>query len=494
VLAAAVPDLATRVATDSVGGEWWSDCLASAPFAVPLVVHGLVAGPLAEEAIPTGIWRFQVLRSLQLTSGLSPLLPILLLLCAWLWWTYQMVSGCTLTGVRSPYLPKGVTAMPVVFAADSSPNRPKDTYIVGELVKAVSPGRNSISLYLWRYVGPGALLAAGFWCLAAFSKPALWPLTLDGPRFGLPIVVLFWLTVAGIVGTTLCLWDLWAKTRRLLTVLDAFPLRDGFKRLEGFTWQPLWRVGLSSLSEFQRMMARLREAMAAAKRACADLSPKISQAEEAFVGVLNEYDELLKIKGPYLRGWYERRRREQAVSCKNQAVQVKIAEAAGHALDLLAAAWERGREKSSWPALGAMAEQKCDRALERFVCLMYVSFLLVVLVRLRTLIMAIAGMYILLLVAMTAYPFQPRATIVGLLALLLAVILGVVALVFAQLHRNNTLSHLTDTTPGELGSDFWIRLTSFAALPLATFFASQFPQLNRMLYSWFEPALQALNK
>lgn len=126
--------------------------------------------------------------------------------------------------------------------------------------------------------------------------------------------------------------------------------------------------------------------------------------------------------------------------------------------------------------------------------LVSVSFLLVVLARMRTLIVAISGMYILILLALTLYPFEPRPAIQTYLVVLLVFIVAVVGLVFAQIHRDATLSHITDTKPGELGGDFWLRMASFIALPLLTFFASQFPEIGRFFYSWLEPALQALNR
>ena len=167
-------------------------------------------------------------------------------------------------------------------------------------------------------------------------------------------------------------------------------------------------------------------------------------------------------------------------------VQTDVANAAGRALDHLHEHWDQASDEDP--------EEPTARACERFVCLVYVSFLLVVLVRLRTLTLAAGGMYILVVMAMTSYPFQPRTVIAALLAMLLAYVIAVVTLVLAQLHRDATLSNLTNTKPGELGSDFWIRATSFIALPLFTFLASQFPQINHLLYSWLEPALRALNK
>jgi len=41
-----------------------------------------------------------------------------------------------------------------------------------------------------------------------------------------------------------------------------------------------------------------------------------------------------------------------------------------------------------------------------------------------------------------------------LMLFLFALILALVGFVFAQMHRDATLSRITDTTPGELGIDF----------------------------------------
>ncbi len=71
---------------------------------------------------------------------------------------------------------------------------------------------------------------------------------------------------------------------------------------------------------------------------------------------------------------------------------------------------------------------------------------------------------------------------------------GIVTVVYAQMHRDATLSKITGTEPGELGSDFWLRIASFVALPLASFAAAQFPQIGRIVSAWLEPALHALHK
>jgi len=61
-----------------------------------------------------------------------------------------------------------------------------------------------------------------------------------------------------------------------------------------------------------------------------------------------------------------------------------------------------------------------------------------------------------------------------------------------QIRRDATLSLITDTSPGELGGDFWLKLLQFGALPLLSLLAAQFPEVANFLFSWLEPATQAL--
>ena len=114
------------------------------------------------------------------------------------------------------------------------------------------------------------------------------------------------------------------------------------------------------------------------------------------------------------------------------------------------------------------------------------------LIRIRSLIIAVGGMYVLFVLALTTYPFQPEFEIRFFMAMLLLFIVGVVGVVYAQMHRDTTLSHITNSTPGQLGSSFWLRIASFIALPVFSLVISGYPELGNMVYSWLEPALHAL--
>jgi len=453
---------------------------------------------------PTGAWRHAMLRSLQLTSGVSPVLPMLLLLAAGLWWVLQVSAGYMLLDARRPLLPMEVHRKRIGFIAETAaPSRggcrdevsageramPEDTYMVAELRRVLVPEH--------LFTVPYALPFASCLVLPIVLRLTEPLMTLEQPSFGWVLWYLFLLPVLALIcGSTARLWRIWLKTRRLLTMLDSLPLRRGFQALSGFSWKPLWHLGLASSAEAQRIGARVREARDVAENTTPEvfdhtLGPARDLDLEA---IMKGVEDIRRRRRPFFAGWRDRREMEKRLVDSLGSIRVSTAHAAGRALDFLAQHWETEDESPRRRRRREDDDELSVRACERFVCLLYVSFLVVVLERMRTLIVAIAGTYILVVLAMTSYPFQPRATIVAVLAILLFYLIAVVTVVFAQVHRNTTLSHITNTNPGELGGDFWLKTGSFVALPLFTFLASQFPELNRFLYSWVEPALKAFNK
>jgi hypothetical protein len=453
---------------------------------------------------PTGAWRHAMLRSIQLTSGVSPVLPMLLLLAAELWWTLQVSAGYLLLDARCPRLPMEVHRKRVGFIAETVARSHRgrrdevsdverasaeDAYMVAELRRVLLPEH----LFTFPYLAPfTACLALPI--VLRLSEPLM---TLEHPFFGWVLWYLFLLpALALICGTTARLWRIWLKTRRLLTMLDSLPLRRGFQELAGFSWKPLWRLGLASSAEAQRIGARVREARAVAENTKPGVFGHILRpARDPDLETIRKgLEDIRRLRRPFWGDWRQRRELEMRLVESVGSIQEANAHAAGRALDYLAQHWEKEDETPRRRRPREDDDELSVRACERFVCLLYVSFLVVVLERMRTLMVAIGGTYILVLLAMTSYPFQPRATIVTVLAILLFFIIAVVTVVFAQVHRNTTLSHITNTNPGELGGDFWLKTGSFVALPLFTFLVSQFPELNRFLYSWVEPALKALNK
>jgi hypothetical protein len=64
--------------------------------------------------------------------------------------------------------------------------------------------------------------------------------------------------------------------------------------------------------------------------------------------------------------------------------------------------------------------------------------------------------------------------------------------VYAGMHRDATLSHVTNTTPGELGYEFWMKLLVFVAPPLLGLLTRVFPGMTDFFFAWLQPGLSSL--
>jgi hypothetical protein len=139
-----------------------------------------------------------------------------------------------------------------------------------------------------------------------------------------------------------------------------------------------------------------------------------------------------------------------------------------------------------------LSEKPHIRNAEEFVCLPYLGFVQNILGRIRTIIMGMLSLFVATAVALSSYPFDPRQ---GLSAAMIAlfIVLGAAMLyVYAQMHRDTTLSHVTNTTPGELGLDFWLKSASFGIAPVLGLLATVFPQVSDFIFSWLEPGIQSM--
>jgi hypothetical protein len=75
---------------------------------------------------------------------------------------------------------------------------------------------------------------------------------------------------------------------------------------------------------------------------------------------------------------------------------------------------------------------------------------------------------------------------------LFAVLAVVILRVYAQMHRDATLSHVTNTRPGELGTDFWLKIVTFGIAPLLGLLTTIFPQLTDFVFGWLQPGLKSI--
>jgi hypothetical protein len=133
-----------------------------------------------------------------------------------------------------------------------------------------------------------------------------------------------------------------------------------------------------------------------------------------------------------------------------------------------------------------------QRQAEEFFILPYLGFIQNILGRMRTIVIAMLWIFTLATISVVSYPFDPRATL-GRIFLVLFLVVGVVVFyVYAGVHRDTTLSHITNTTPGELGWAFWVKLAAVGIGPLLAVLAALFPDMAGFLTSWLQPNVEAI--
>ena len=127
-----------------------------------------------------------------------------------------------------------------------------------------------------------------------------------------------------------------------------------------------------------------------------------------------------------------------------------------------------------------------------FLALRFLAFIQGSLSEMRSSLALLGYVFILLVAALTLYPFEGRGEIGIALVLTFTIIGGFCLMVFAQMDRNPLLSRLSATAPNQLSLNFVYRVASFGALPLLSLLASQVPAVGNFLLSWLQPALQAV--
>jgi hypothetical protein len=185
--------------------------------------------------------------------------------------------------------------------------------------------------------------------------------------------------------------------------------------------------------------------------------------------------------------------------------QKSVAEASGKLLtELLIPAWmkEKGssildqnakqdQDEGKEPC-AELSKDACIQNAEEFVCLPYLGFVQNILGRIRTIIMGMLSLFVATAVALSSYPFDPRQGLSAAMIVLFAVLAAAVLYVYAQMHRDTTLSHVTNTKPGELGLDFWLKTASIGIAPVLGLLATVFPQVSDFIFSWLEPGIQSM--
>jgi hypothetical protein len=96
----------------------------------------------------------------------------------------------------------------------------------------------------------------------------------------------------------------------------------------------------------------------------------------------------------------------------------------------------------------------------------------------------------------SSYPYQPQSSLRLILLLVLVASMGSLIAILVQMNRNEVLSRIARTQPGQItwNGTFILNLFTFGVVPLLTLVSSEVPALRNALFSWVQPLLSAMVK
>ncbi|MGO9518419.1 MAG: hypothetical protein ACLPND_15375 [Candidatus Korobacteraceae bacterium] len=462
-------------------------------------------------------------RSLNPLNGVSPIMPMLLLmvgLYAWYWFT---LSGLALFNDDRPRLPRCLEPGPYPSVLTGKKikigyeiewiaiplSRHYAKNLLGAMVLLMACGT---LVFAGPYLDTGSLLRA----FSVRSLGTIW--------YGRIFLVYLSLCIGLILLDGWRLLRLWGRLRQLLMALDQLPLRRTLRTLKGFSWGTVWNMGGNVLDQRNRLIARQIESLQHLQNQLKDFSCN-DPDKEAAVRSLDkplldcersgaEYEKSFAEKLTELAGSQGDSGGDEMDFGQLRKLQTELAATAALVWNrILLVAWPE--EKCSLIRDAAPAEtQKTDKskdetgtdkaappvstapeyvsAAEEFFALPCLGFIQNILGRIRTMTLGMLFLFVATTLSVACYPFDPRPVLSGMFLAVFAVISAIVIFVYAEMHRDATLSHITNTNPGELGTDFWVKLITFGAWPVMGLLTALFPQITTFVTSWLQPGVQAI--
>jgi hypothetical protein len=452
-------------------------------------------------------------RSAHLLSGTSALLPQMLLLAGLYLWFWFALRGLALFGDDRPLLPnrddllvadvvikdgtKRISMMPM-FSRECAGNS-----IDGAAIPLAKEHCRTLV---------ATIVAAFFVFLLALENTEI--RTLGERAFGR--MMFFWvvLYMGMVLGDSVQLWVTWKRLHQLLTYMDRLRLRRTLACLKGLSWGSVWSVSGNTLGERYRLISRQFESLGHLRNQLAKWVPdqttpdKPSEALTRKLTAVNQVEDC-QSRGKAFAEWFVQLGKDPVTNLlPMNAFQNDLAKTAGVILEkILLPAWhtettslvirkEAGKPKEGESGNPVSFETEGIAphvlAAEEFFVLPYLGFIQNILGRIRTIVLGSLVLFVATTLAMASYPFDPLPRLGGAFLVVFVIAGGVVIVVYAQMNRDATLSYITNTNPGELGSQFWVQLITFGIGPLLGLLTTLFPSITDFVTGWLQPNVQAL--
>ncbi len=293
----------------------------------------------------------------------------------------------------------------------------------------------------------------------------------------------------------------WQRLRRFLEALERHVMRDAFTKLpKELAALPLLHRGRQR--PFLMTTARCCDTLAALghNNAMTDAGALAADYEDRRVAIRTRVTGLLNLRSKEKETLLYKARHIAGI--KNQ-LERSILHTANMLIDRARTQfWRSGKSDSldaeadsGKPHAGeALTEAEKGRILaEEFIALRFTMYILYALDQMKKLMWFVVLGFVAAMIALGVYPFESRRLIDFSSIVIFAVLAAGTATVLAQMDRDAILSRLTATNPNEISRNFFIHLARFGALPILTLLSTEFPSIRNFLFSWIQPALQALS-
>lgn len=267
-------------------------------------------------------------RNVHLLSGVSPLLPQVLLIAGMYGWFWFTLHGLALLGEDRPLLPsrRELPPMMTMFSCEDAGTPIED--VARPLSKSYL--RSLVIFFL--------ITLAGF----GLSVPGFGLLSLGERAFGILISLWLSLCIVLVLANALQMLETWIRLRQLLVFLDRITLRHTLNALKGLAWGSVWNMSGNVLEKRYRVISRQFESLRHLRNTIADWPPSDTEETEAKYSVLTRIDACL-LQGRAFADWFVKLREGQPVEDVTalHAFQEELASTAGLVMKLLLVpAWQ----------------------------------------------------------------------------------------------------------------------------------------------------------
>jgi hypothetical protein len=443
-----------------------------------------------------------VYRMVHLTDGVSPLLPMLLLTVGFYLWNWQAIAGNLMLSPGCPELPQ-----PLGATGQAGQQLEKEQARISQ--KAADKISNvalplSFPVKVWAF--PAFLLVTAVVC---FAFPLKLPL-LSPESFWFNIVLNL-LLLSGFlftVGESLRLYYTWLGLQRVLHALARLQLRRTLCQLRPIDANSLWSVSGS----VPRIQYRLFVRQLGAAHRIDQLTPFLSRHCHPlkFLPTALQYGDQFKenAESGLETGiaWEKGFAPASAPNAPPKTMRTVLADAVAEVInEILVPEWkeetvslnfeqppEDGDEGKGGKIMLPLSEKPRIRAAEEFVCFHYIAFIQNIIARLRTMTLSMVFLFVSVCFAISFYPFVPRTEITVWMILNLVLIGFAVAYVYAGMDRDEVMSYIANTKPGQLGLEFWLKLATFLIGPVIGILTTQFPSIADSVLGWLQPGMDAI--